>query len=205
MPKMGQIQPVTFWPDDNLLTRSLPVPEELYGSNALYELVQNMTATMLMTGGVGISAIQIGVPWRVCIIGVDEKGNRLKEGDTRTLVNPEIMVVDPAEYEHMTRPPKMVRMEEGCLSFPRVLQHIIRPDYITVTHTDEDGDVSYDLDCDGWLARCIQHEVDHLDGVLFIDRMGRMERRMAKKQMAKFKKSVTTKWRAKPKQNRSKR
>ena len=179
LPQLGQVQPLVFYPSENLLTKSLEVPAELVPSDGLHELTQNMTATMLMTGGVGISAIQIGVPWRVIAVGVDGEGNRLTESRVKVMVNP---VVIEASAEQ-------VLLEEGCLSFPRVLENIHRPEKVVVSYMNPDGEIA-ELAADGWEARCILHEVDHLDGVLFTERMPRVGRRLALKKMSKLSKAV---------------
>ena len=131
-----------------------------------------------MCSGVGISGIQVGVPWRVIAVGVTDDGHRLNEDEIEVFVNP---VITPAGPE--------VMLEEGCLSFPKVLEHVRRPSEVHLEAMTPAGD-PVKLDLKGWAARVVLHEVDHLDGTLFIDRMGRVGRRMALKQVEKMGRTI---------------
>lgn len=120
-------------------------------------LIDAMFETMDANKGVGLAANQVGVARRVAVIHAD--GHRI------ALVNPRIAVAGgPKEAE-----------EEGCLSVPDVFAEVTRPTQVTLEALDRDGD-PYALEADGLLARAIQHEIDHLDGVLFIDHLGPMKR-----------------------------
>lgn len=175
----GDIRPLVFYPEKNLRSKSLPVPEEVIGSAELRELVADMIATMYATGGVGLSAIQVGVPWRLYILdpyhNVPGRPSQL-----RVCVNPRLEPVDDAEP---------VRMKEGCLSFPGLTDSLERPDKVRLVCVTHRGD-EVNTVLDSWPARIAQHEQDHLDGTLFLDRMGGVQLRMAKKKLAKFRKSV---------------
>lgn len=139
---------------------------------ALRELAEEMIATMHEAAGIGLAAQQIGRAIQLCVVDLREADLEFTwelDGAKPPLdlfmplvvVNPEVTVVaDTTETVY----------EEGCLSFPKIRGDIVRPDAVAVKFRDEKG-VPHHLTCDGLFARCIQHEVDHLNGVLFVDRM----------------------------------
>jgi peptide deformylase len=140
--------------------------------SALRELVAAMIETMHEAGGIGLAAQQIGRPLQLCVVDLREAEAEFSwELDGAkpplelfmplTLANPVVTVVRGT--------PETV-YEEGCLSFPKIRGDVTRPDAITLKFQDEHG-VPHVLSCNGLLSRCIQHEVDHLNGVLFIARM----------------------------------
>jgi peptide deformylase len=144
---------------------------------ALSELSRQMVATMHTAHGIGLAAQQIGQALQLCVVDLREveatftwklDGARppLELFMPLTLANPEISAARGIEQE---------LYEEGCLSFPQIRGDVERPVAITVKFQDERG-VPHELVCDGLLARCIQHEADHLNGVLFIDRMDKKVR-----------------------------
>jgi peptide deformylase len=136
------------------------------------QLSADMIATMHEANGIGLAAQQIGHALQICVVDLrkaeidftwelDGAKPPLDLFMPMTLVNPELSVVHGTdEYLY----------EEGCLSFPNIRGDVPRPDAITVKYKDENG-VPHVLRCDGLFARCIQHEADHLNGILFIDRM----------------------------------
>lgn len=144
---------------------------------ALGRLVQEMIDTMHDAGGIGLAAQQIGRPLQLCVVDLREADAEFSwELDGArppldlfmplTLANPQIAVASgTAETVY----------EEGCLSFPKIRGDVTRPDAITVKFQDERG-VPHTLSCTGLFSRCIQHEVDHLNGVLFIERMDKKTR-----------------------------
>ena len=150
----------------------------------LTELANQMLKAMDQAEGIGLAAQQIGQAIRFCVIGVPEHpeypmtcildGKPLSPSllMPMALANPEVLPLLSNEYYY----------EEGCLSFPEIRGEVARPERISVKYQDLDGN-AHQLECDGLLARCIQHEVDHLNGVLFIDRM-------EKKTFAEIKKEV---------------
>jgi peptide deformylase len=144
---------------------------------ALAHLAEQLIATMHAAEGIGLAAQQVGKPIQLCVIDL------LKSDAVYTweldgakppkelfmplvLVNPKVTVAP--------RTPQIV-VEEGCLSFPQIRGDVSRPDEITVEFSDERGD-RHVLQCNGLLSRCIQHEVDHINGILFIDRMDKKAR-----------------------------
>lgn len=164
---------------------------------ALRTLVAEMIETMHDAGGIGLAAQQVGRALQLCVVDLREAevdftweldGARppLDLFMPLALANPEISVVRGT--------PETV-YEEGCLSFPKIRGDIARPDAITVKFKDEHG-VPHVLACNGLLSRCIQHEVDHLNGVLFIERMEKKVRTGiddAVKSLAKETKAATAK------------
>ena len=147
-------------------------------------LANQMLEAMDQAEGIGLAAQQIGQAIRFCVVDVPEHpeypmtcildGKPLSPSllMPMALANPEVSPLPSDEYYY----------EEGCLSFPEIRGEVARPERISVKYQDLEGNV-HQLECDGLLARCIQHEVDHLNGVLFIDRM-------EKKTFAEIKKEV---------------
>jgi peptide deformylase len=144
---------------------------------ALAALAADMVATMHKAEGIGLAAQQIGRALQLCVVDLRESDAEFTwELDGRkppldlfmplVLVNPQIAVVKGTEE---------TVYEEGCLSFPKIRGDVVRPDAIAVKFHDERG-VPHTLACDGLFSRCIQHEVDHLNGVLFIERMDKKVR-----------------------------
>lgn len=143
----------------------------------LVRLTGEMIDAMHTAGGIGLAAQQIGLARQLCVVDLRESDEDFTwEIDGArppldlfmplALVNPQVKAV--------AKTPSTI-FEEGCLSFPKIRGDVVRPDAIVVTFHDERG-VPHVLKCDGLLARCIQHEVDHLNGVLFIDRMDKNTR-----------------------------
>ncbi len=138
----------------------------------LTELANQMLEAMDQAEGIGLAAQQIGEAIRFCVVDVPEHpeypmtcildGKPLSPSllMPMALANPEVSPLPSDEYYS----------EEGCLSFPEIRGEVARPERISVKYQDLEGN-AHQLECDGLLARCIQHEVDHLNGVLFIDRM----------------------------------
>ena len=152
-------------PDPILKTVSAPVPAV---TDEMRALAKDMLETMYAAPGIGLAAVQIGVPRRLVVIDV------AKDEEPKSplfFVNPEIFwrSEDTAEYE------------EGCLSIPEVYDKVVRPAEVRVRYLDLDGGVQ-EMHCTGLLATCIQHEIDHINGVLFIDHLSRLKReRIVKK------------------------
>jgi peptide deformylase len=129
--------------------------------------------------GIGLAAIQIGIPKRVLVIDLqepeEEGGEPVK--DPRVFINPEIL----AHSDHD------VPYTEGCLSVPDQYAEVLRPDRIRARWLDEQGQ-SHEEDIEGLLAVCLQHEMDHLEGILFIDHLSRLKREMVLKKLLKARK-----------------
>jgi peptide deformylase len=155
-------------PDPMLKTRARPVKPE--DAAMVRDLVPRMFAAMYAAPGIGLAAPQIGLSLRLAVVDLmpDDKPAPI------TLVNPTIVA---ASEELATR-------EEGCLSLPGQYADITRPARVTVRYTDLDGK-RQDIEADGLLAACLQHEIDHLDGVLFTDHLSALKRNMILRRLAK--------------------
>ncbi|GJL95171.1 MAG: peptide deformylase [Hyphococcus sp.] len=162
------IRPIVTAPDPRLREISKPVDRV---DDELRALMDDMLETMYDAPGIGLAAIQVGVPVRVIVMdlaGEDE------EPLPRFFVNPEIL--DPSE--------DMSIYEEGCLSVPDFFDEVERPAQCRIKFLDYDGKEQI-LDAKGMLATCIQHEMDHLEGVLFIDHLSRLKRERVLKKLKK--------------------
>jgi len=132
-------------------------------------LLDDMVETMYEAKGIGLAAPQIGISKRIIVVDVGEEPRRLFK-----LVNPEIVATEGS-----------FRGEEGCLSIPDVRETVERSERVTVHGLDENGkEVS--IEADGLLSVCLQHEIDHLDGVLFIDRLSRVRKQLVKGKLKKL-------------------
>lgn len=162
------IRQILTAPDPRLRQKSRPVEAV---DDALRALMDDMLETMYDAPGIGLAAIQIGEPLRVIVMdlsGEDEERAPLY------LVNPEIL--DPSEETSV--------YQEGCLSVPEFFEDVERPARCRVRYLDYHGREQV-LDAEGLLATCIQHEMDHLEGVLFIDRLSRLKRERILKKLKK--------------------
>jgi peptide deformylase len=172
------ILPILEAPDVRLRVISTPVERV---DDDLRALIADMFETMYAAPGIGLAAVQVGVPKRVLVIDLqDEEGEDGKPvRDPRVFINPEI--VDPAEA--------WVVYNEGCLSVPDQYAEVERPESCRARWTDLDGKL-HDERIEGMLATCLQHEMDHLEGILFIDHLSRLKRDMILRKLAKFKKAA---------------
>lgn len=143
----------------------------------LKELIQNMYETMENAEGVGLAAPQIGLPIRVVVIDLDVLSEDYPEfeGFRKTFINPHILEVDGDD----------VTMGEGCLSLPGIGEDVTRPDIIHVEYMDENF-VKHTEKVEGYLARVMQHEFDHLDGVMFIDHISPLRKQMIRSKLMKM-------------------
>ncbi len=137
-------------------------------------LVERMFATMYAAGGQGLAAPQVDVSRRIAIVDVPPQG-----GAVYTLINPRVVAASDT----------LAREVEGCLSIPGVSETVERPEKVVVEALDVRGE-PFRLEADGELARCVQHEVDHLDGVLYIDHLSPLARRMLLDRYRKGKKGA---------------
>ena len=153
------IRPILTAPDPRLREKSRPVDKV---DDGLRTLMDDMLETMYDAPGIGLAAIQIGEPIRVIVM--DLAGEN-EEAQPLYFVNPEIL--DPSEETSL--------YEEGCLSVPEFFEEVERPARCRVRYLDYAGNEQI-LDAEGLLATCIQHEMDHLEGVLFIDHLSRLKR-----------------------------
>lgn len=139
-------------------------------ADTVRDLIPRMFATMYKAPGIGLAAPQVDVRLRVVVIDLARDDKR----EPITLVNPEIIA---ASQELATR-------EEGCLSLPNQYADITRPARVKVRFLDETG-ARREIEADGLLSACVQHEIDHLDGVLFVDHLSALKRNMIMRRLAK--------------------
>lgn len=171
------VQQIIEIPDPRLRTISAPVAEV---TDATRALVADMFDSMYAARGIGLAAIQIGVPERVLVIDLQENGEDGKPVKApRVFINPEIVEAAP-ELNVYT---------EGCLSVPDQYADVERPATCRVRWLDEQG-AAHDEQIDGLLATCLQHEMDHLEGIVFIDHLSRLKREMVLKKLAKARKAA---------------
>lgn len=140
--------------------------------DALRQLLDDMVETMYAAKGIGLAAPQIGVPLRAIVM--DLARDEEEDAAPRKFLNPEIVWESDDE----------VPCEEGCLSVPGQYAEVTRPAQCRVRYQDENG-VRHEIDCDGLLAVCIQHEMDHLEGVLFVDHLSTLKRNMILRKVSK--------------------
>jgi peptide deformylase len=164
------IRPILTAPDPRLKAVSKPVVRV---DDEARKLIDDMIESMYAADGIGLAAVQIGVPKRVIVMDLDQKDGKK---NPRVFVNPKILW---ASEETAT-------FEEGCLSVPEIWEDVERPARIRAEYLDRDGDLR-SLEAEGLLATCLQHEMDHLEGVLFIDHISKLKRSIALRKLQKAK------------------
>ena len=170
------IRPIIETPDPLLRQISTPVAEV---TDEIRNLVDDMFETMYDAPGIGLAAIQVGVPKRVLVIDLQEP----EEEDGEPVRNPRVFINPEIVEESET----LQVYNEGCLSVPEMYAEVERPDRIRARWLDRDGK-AHEEELDGLLAICLQHEMDHLEGILFIDHLSRLKRDMILKKLAKARK-----------------
>jgi peptide deformylase len=160
--------PILIAPNQVLKTRARPVQPA--DADVVRDLIPRMFATMYEAPGIGLAAPQISQSLRLIVVDVmpDDKQHPL------SLINPEIVA---ASQELATR-------EEGCLSLPGQYADITRPARVRIRYLDQTG-AKREIEADGLLSACLQHEIDHLDGVLFVDHLSALKRNMIMRRLAK--------------------
>jgi peptide deformylase len=159
------VRTILHYPDPRLRRKANPVPEV---NDDIRRLVDDMAETMYQAPGIGLAAIQVNEAWRIIVIDISETRNQLQ-----VFINPEILSRD-GEQER----------EEGCLSVPGIYEPVTRANRIHVRALDRDGK-STELKTEGMLATCIQHEIDHLDGKIFVDYLSRLKQTRIRKKLEK--------------------
>ncbi len=160
-------------PDPRLKKKAQPVASV---DADVRQLMDDMLETMYAAPGIGLAAPQVDVLKRVIVLDIDRE-------DTKTgplfMANPEIVEASDEDATY----------EEGCLSLPEHYSDVVRPAKVTVRYLDRDG-VQKDLACEGLLATCVQHEIDHLDGILFVDHISSLKRNMILRKLLKVRKEA---------------
>ena len=162
----------TILTEPNNLLRQVSEPVESVGDSEK-QLMDDMLDTMYAANGIGLAAIQIGVPKRIIVMDISKED---KKKEPRYFVNPVIIKKDSLEATY----------EEGCLSVPNQFAEINRPSKCEVEYLDYNGEKKI-LNAEGILATCIQHEMDHLEGILFIDYLSKLKKSMIIKKLSKSK------------------
>ena len=167
------IRPILTAPDPRLKKKSLPVASV---DAEVRQLMDDMLETMYAAPGIGLAAPQVDVLKRVIVLDIERE-------DTKTgplfMANPEIVEASDEDATY----------EEGCLSVPEHYADVVRPAKVTVRYLDRDN-VEQNLTCEGLLATCIQHEIDHLDGILFVDHISSLKRNMILRKLLKARKEA---------------
>jgi len=163
--------PIIVAPDPRLKISAKPVSEV---DDDVRKLMDDMLESMHSANGIGLAAPQVGDDRRVIVVDVSGKD---QDPDPIRMANPELDWVSDDDSVH----------EEGCLSLPEHFAEVTRPEAIRVRYLDYDGKLQ-ELETDGVLATCIQHEMDHLDGILFVDHISSLKRNMILRKLVKAKK-----------------
>ncbi len=162
------IRTILHYPDPRLRRRAEPVTEI---NDEIRRLIADMAETMYAAPGIGLAAVQIAEPKRVVVIDISETRDRLQ-----VFINPQIIESQGEQT-----------FEEGCLSVPGIFEEVTRAARVKVRALDRDGH-PFELEAEGLLATCIQHEIDHLDGKVFVDYLRRLKQSRIRKKLEKHQK-----------------
>ncbi|MAM78631.1 MAG: peptide deformylase [Rhodospirillaceae bacterium] len=166
------ILPIIVAPDPRLKGKSAPIDVV---SKDIIKLMDDMLETMYAAPGIGLAAPQVGVQKRVIVVDVsmgEEDPNPFQ------MINPEIVWLSDTLFSY----------EEGCLSLPEQFADVQRPDKAKIRYKDKSGQETL-IDVEGLLSVCVQHEIDHLDGILFVDHISKIKKNVIMRKLKKFKKS----------------
>ena len=169
------VLPLVIAPDPILKTPSKPVAQV---DNNVRALLDDMLDTMYDSRGIGLAAVQVGFHQKLIVVDVDWREDESASRKALKMVNAEIIHFSPETKPYM----------EGCLSFPEQYSEVIRPAQIEVKYLDEHGNPQQ-LKAEGLLATCIQHEIDHTNGINFVDHISKLKRDMIHKKLTKMKKN----------------
>jgi peptide deformylase len=164
--------PIIIAPDPRLKQIAAPVARV---DERIRRLMDDMLETMYLAPGIGLAAPQVGVLERVIVVDASAKD---EERAPLRLANPELIEVSEED----------VNYEEGCLSLPEHYAEVVRPAQVRVRYLDHENEIR-ELDAEGLLGTCIQHEMDHLEGILFVDHLSALKRNMILRKLTKFKKA----------------
>jgi peptide deformylase len=168
------LRPIIVAPDPRLKQKSAPVEGPV--TDAHRALMDDMLETMYAAPGIGLAAIQVGEPIRIIVMDLAREG---EPPSPRYFVNPEILWASEETQPY----------EEGCLSVPEIYDEVERPARVKLKYRNYQGD-EIEEDAEGLFAVCIQHEMDHLEGVLFLDHLSRLKRENALRKLKKAKKEA---------------
>ncbi|TWD83926.1 peptide deformylase [Kribbella amoyensis] len=187
LPENGSVLPITRWGEDVMHRLNRPVTD--FGDD-LHKLVADMVATMRAAEGVGLAANQVGVDLQVFVFDCPDKDGQYHQG---VVCNPSLDLPEGKDR-------RLDEGDEGCLSLPGAFTKCARPDFAKVTGVDEHGNpVTYEGT--GLLARCLQHETDHTQGMVFGDRLSRKYRKRLYAEAEEFAPDYPTDWPVSPMNN----
>ena len=180
------VLPIVTVPDKRLSLCSEEVREV---DQSVKKLVDDMFETMHVNKGIGLAAVQVGIHRRILVVDVPEEFRETDDitsqmegyelcGGPYCIINPKI--VDASQEK--------VKLREGCLSVPDYLDYVVRPQYVTVQYLDYNGNECI-MKAQGWLARCLEHEIDHLNGIVFLKYLSKFKRDFAVEKVKKMRKS----------------
>jgi peptide deformylase len=158
-------------PDPRLTRSSTPIERV---DDGLQALIDDMLETMYAAPGIGLAAPQVGHLRRLCVVDLAKDD----EPAPTCLINPELI----------WRSNATIKAEEGCLSLPKQFAEVTRAEQVRVRHLDRAGE-TLEVEAEGLLARCLQHEIDHLDGILFVDRISTLKRSIILRRLVKAKRA----------------
>ena len=161
------ILPILKYPDPRLRNKAKEVKDV---NKEVQSLIHDMFETMIDAKGIGLAATQIDVHKRVIVMDLSED-----HSDPRVFINPSIEVLNESTQPY----------DEGCLSIPGIYETVERPNHVMITAVDRNG-TAFKEEATGLLAVCIQHEIDHLDGKLFVDYLSNLKRQLIRKKMKKI-------------------
>ena len=161
---------ILHFPDDRLRTKAKPVSEVTEKHRTL---ISNMLETMYDAPGIGLAATQVNVHERILVIDISEEKN-----DPIALINPEILEKDGDQ-----------EFDEGCLSVPGIYETVHRAEKVRIKALNKEGE-NIEMTAEGLLAICIQHEIDHLDGKLFVDYLSQLKKQRIRKKLEKQQKNA---------------
>ena len=161
------ILPILKYPDPRLRNKAKEVKDV---NKEIQSLIDDMFETMIDAKGIGLAATQIDVHKRVIVMDLSED-----HSDPRVFINPSIEVLSESTQPY----------DEGCLSIPGIYETVERPNHVMITAVDRNGS-AFKEEATGLLAVCIQHEIDHLDGKLFVDYLSNLKRQLIRKKMKKI-------------------
>ena len=164
------IHQILIAPDPRLKIKSKPVKEV---DDDIRQLMDDMLETMHSAHGIGLAAPQINIHKRIIVVDIVDENNL---SQPICMANPEIIEVSDEDFSH----------DEGCLSLPEHYSEVTRPSSVRVRYLDKTNKVC-ELDASGILAVCVQHEIDHLDGILFVDHISSLKRNMILRKLVKLK------------------
>jgi peptide deformylase len=156
---------ILHYPDPRLRNRARKIKQV---DDSIRRLADNMLATMYDAPGIGLAATQVNVAKRLVVIDISED-----KSEPLVFINPELSPLG-----------ELLEAEEGCLSVPGIYENVLRPERVTVRALGRDGE-PFELQAEGLLAVCIQHEVDHLEGKLFVDYLSRLKQQRIRKKALK--------------------